>query len=101
MPPEFELHPGWGAKSELYANNGGKPRESRTSKNITPQPHAVFEVAEAVGDPADGLHLVVEAFGDSIVVGKFLHGDNLGSPAVKGIAELHQGRQPDVLHRPR
>ena len=50
----------------------------------------VFEIAEAVGDSADGFHFVVEAFGDGVVAGEAPQAGDLFLPTVQGFAERDQ-----------
>jgi hypothetical protein len=47
----------------------------------------VFETAVTVCLPVDGLHLVMEAFCDSVAPGEAPHACDLLSPGVEGVAE--------------
>ena len=62
----------------------------------------VFRAAIAIRLPVDGLHLVVEAFGDSVAPCEALHACDLFSPGMEGVAErdeLCKARLPEIDDR--
>ena len=63
----------------------------------------VFEVAEPVRLPADGLHFVVKAFGNSVGTSEAPHARNLFRLGMQRVAEddeLRQSGQAQLVNRP-
>ena len=75
------------ATKKAVRQQRGQPRsqEQLTTQHL----HSlavVFEIAETVRLPGDGLHLVVETFGDPIAPGEAPHACDFFSPGVEGVA---------------